>query len=604
MVFFHSLFFCCFFLYIWLFGDTRLIYHAFGRFLDYPAFFTGWEFFHATIGHPGGIVEYVTGFLSQFYYYPLGGAIVITIVVSLTCLAAGMLAGFAGFNSLAWIIGYAPAIFFLAMHNQCGHPLAIFVPLLINLWALVVYEKIRLQSFASRGCFFLIMFVLLYFVTGACALLFGILAANHERFIRRRLLLGGVYILLTGLLPLVVGWFFYLRPLDIYLHLLPFDPRFILDTKTVAKPLQIYILCILLAVFVYKFFFSSKTSNKKTPTNTEKIRLRWLIQPVVVVLAAIATVFLSTGIEKQHLQADFYASNAMWGELLEYAERFPVVANEPVGHHNIIQALFHTDKLGSDLFSYPQFKDGMFLLPRPGKGAQKYRKGLSFIRLSLLMGRVNVAEKEAYEMLENSGKYPELLWDLTIINIAKGQPETAQVFLKILSRDLIHGKKTKSTLKQLVDDPELSNAKEIIHLRSVMLKKDIIDVESLETVMSDLLEVNPHNKIAFEYMMAYYLKGKQLGKIAENIYRFGGFGYKKIPQHYEEAIMIHLSKTGREGNLDSWQIDPQTVKTANQFMTALKLNPPSNLSSARILAPDFGDTYFYYYIFNQSGAGL
>jgi len=606
MTFFHILLFCCFFLYIWLFGDTRLIYHAFGRFMDYPGFFTGWQFLGATIDHPGGIVEYVTGFLSQLYYYPVAGAIVITIVVSLTCLATAMLFSFAGFNSLAGIIGYTPVIFFLSMHNQSGHPLVIFVPLLVNLWVLVLYEKIRLQGFTSRCCLFVVMFILLYFVTGAFALLFGILAAGYELFVRRRILSGVLYILLTGLVPLGVGWCFDLRPTEIYLNFLPFVPKFILDTKTDAKPLKITILCVFAAVFVYQYFFNPKTSSKtseKTPANTEKKRSGWLIQPFLVILAAIATVYFSTGIEKQHLQADFYAGNAMWNELLEYTDRFPVVADDPVGNHNIIQALYHTGRLGSDLFSYPQFKEGMFLLPRQGEGSLKYRKGLNFIRLSLLLGRLNIAEKEAYEMLENSGKYPELLWDLTIINIAKGQPETARVFLKILSRDLIHGKKAKSTLKQLVDDPDLSNDEENIRLRSVMLVKDIIDVESLETVMSDLLEVNPNNKLAFEYMMAYYLKDKQLDKIVENAYRFGDLGYDKIPRHYEEAIVIHLSKT--KGSLLShgWVIDPQTSKTASQFMSARKLNPAGKLSSAGNLAPDFGNTYFYYYIFNQSGVG-
>jgi hypothetical protein len=603
---FHILSFCGFFLYFWLFGDTRLIYHAFGRFVDYPAFFTGWKFLGTAIDHPGGILEYVTGLLSQFYYYPPGGAIVITIVVSLTCLATAMLVGFAGYNSLVGIIAYAPAMFFLAMHNQCGHPLAVFVALLINLWALVLYEKIRPQSYASRCCFFLAMFVLLYFVAGACAFLFGILAAGYELFVRRRLLSGGLYILLTGLTPLVVGWYFDIRPMDIYLYLLPFDPRLNLGTNTAAKALYISIMCILLAVFVCQFFLSKRPSrkkSKKTPANTERIRLRWLIQPMVGIVAAIATVCLSAGAARQRLQADYYSTNAMWTELLEYANRFPIVTHDPAGNHNIIQALHHTGRLGEELFRYPQFKEGMFLPPRNKNNVRLYRRGISYIRLSLLLGRVNVAEKEAYEMLENAGEYPELLWNLAIINIAKGQPETARVFLEVLSRDLIHGNKARHTLKRLDDDPELGNDEEIIRLRSVMLEKDVTEVQSLEAVMSDLLEVNPHNKLAFEYMMLYYLKSKQVDKIAENMYRFGDFGYKKIPRHFEEAILLHLGKTREPLKSHGWKIDPQTYKTGDQFMAALKFNPPDRPSSARNLAPNFGNTYFFYYIFSQSGLG-
>ncbi|MCF7955758.1 MAG: DUF6057 family protein [Phycisphaerae bacterium] len=611
MTFLHALLLCSFFFYIWLFGDTRLIYHAFGRFVDYPAFFTGWKFFATTIDHPGGVVEYVTGFLSQFYYYPVGGAIVITIVISLTCLATAMLVRFSGFNWLVGIVGYTPAIFFLAMHAQCEHPLGFFVALLINLWALLVYEKIRMQNFASRGCLFLLIFVLMYLVAAAGAFIFAILATGYEMFIRRRFLSGGVYILLTGLLPMVVGWCFDLRATDIYLYSLPFDPNlltfergFSFDSKMSAGALYVSILCILLGLFVCQLFFS-KEIPKKTSTNTEKIRsgwLRWLAGPVIIA-AAIATVFLSTGTEKQHLQADFYAGNAMWVELLEYDKRFPLVSNNPVGNHIIIQALYHTGQLASEMFSYPYFKESLFIPPENKGNVRGYRRGIYSIRLLLLLGRVNVAEKEAYEIMENTGEYPELLWELAKINIAKRQPETARVFLEILSMDLIHGKKAKNMLKRLSEDPDLGNDEEIIRLRSVMIKKDHDGSESLETLMSDLLEVNPHNKIAFEYLMTYYLMARKVDKIAENIYRLRDFGYKKIPRHYEEAIMIHIGKTKGTVNAHGWKLDPQNAITAKQFMTAIRFNPPANPSSAGTLAPQFGKTYFFYYMFNQSGVG-
>jgi len=234
---------------------------------------------------------------------------------------------------------------------------------------------------------------------------------------------------------------------------------------------------------------------------------------------------------------------------------------------------------------------------------RKYRRGISFIRLSLLMGRVNVAEKEAYEMLENSGEYPEILWNLVKINIAKGQPKISRVFLEVLSRDLIHGKKARSTLKRLGEDPSLGADKEIVRLRSVMLKKDVIAYQTMEELLSSLLEVNPHNKLAFEYLMLHCLRARRPDKVAENMYRFADFGYEKIPRHYEEAIMIHLSKI--DGSIDShgWQIDPQTTKTARKFLSAMKSNPPSKPASAGNLAPNYGNTYFFYYMFNQSGVG-
>jgi hypothetical protein len=605
----HSLLFCCFFLYIWLYGDTRLMYHAFGRFVDYPAFFTGWEFFGKAIDHPGGIAEYLTGFLSQLYYYQFGGAVVITVVVGLTCLAAGMLVSSAGFNFLAGIVGYIPAVFFLAMHTKCEHALGVFVGLLLSLWVLVAYEKIRLKSFALRSCCFLLMFVLLYLAAGAWALLFGILAAGFEAFVRRRLLSACLCILLTGLVPLIVGWCFDLRMIDIYLYLLPFDPRPSMNAKQTARALQISMLSILLAAFVLQFFLSRKTPGKKsgkkpgeTSAKTGIMLLKWAIQALVVISSAVAVVNRMTGIEIKRLQADFYAGKGMWAELLEYADRHPVVTLDPEGNHNIIMALYHTGKLGDELFRYPQFKDGMFL-PSRGKDMRGYRRGICYIRLSLLLGNINIAEKEAYELFDNAGEYPELLWNLAIINITKKQPKPARVFLEVLSRDLIHGKKAKNMLRRLAEDPELSDDKEIIRLRSVMRTEDTVEIQTVEPYMLDFLEVNPHNRIAFEYLMIYYLLDRQVDKIAKNIYRFRDFGYNKVPRHFGEAILLHLGQTREHIDSHGWKIDPQTYKTGDQFMAALKLNPVGRPASARNLAPQFGNTYYYYYFFNPSGVG-
>lgn len=609
IVLLHSLLFCCFFLYIWLYGDTRLMYHAFGRFVDYPAFFTGWEFFIEAVDRPGGIAEYLTGFLSQLYYYQFGGAVVITVVVGLTWLAAGMLVSSAGFNFLAGIVGYIPAVFFLAMHTKCEHALGVFVGLLLSLWVLVAYEKIRLKSFALRGCCFLLMFVLLYLAAGGWALLFGILAAGFDVFVRRRLLSACLCILLTGLVPLIVGWCFDLRMIDIYLYLLPFDPRPSMNAKEIARALQISLLSIFLAAFVFQFLVRRKTSDKvsgkkskETEANTGKILIRWVVQSLVVILAAVSVVKLTTGIEIKRLQADFYSGKGMWGELLEYADRYPVVTYDPEGNHNIIMALHHTGKLGEELFRYPQFNDGMFL-PSRGKELRGYRRGISYIRLSLLLGNLNIAEKEAYELLENSGEYPELLWNLAIINITKKQPKVARVFLEVLSRDLIHGKKAKNMLRRLAEDPELSDDKEIIRLRSVMRTEDTVEVQTVEPFMLEFLEVNPHNRIAFEYLMIYYLKSRQVDKIAKNMYRFRDFGYKKVPRHFGEAILLHLGQTREHLDSHGWKIDPETYKTGEMFMAALKSNPADRPASARKLAPVFGNTYYYYYFFNQSGFG-
>ncbi|MHC4738601.1 MAG: DUF6057 family protein, partial [Planctomycetota bacterium] len=72
-------FFILFYLYFWLEVDLRLIYHSGGVISNFPAFFRGWAFFRQFMAYPGGPAEYLSAFLSQFFYYSWAGAFVVTL---------------------------------------------------------------------------------------------------------------------------------------------------------------------------------------------------------------------------------------------------------------------------------------------------------------------------------------------------------------------------------------------------------------------------------------------------------------------------------------------------------------------------------------------
>ena len=67
------LFFIFFYLYLWLGVDLHLIYHGGGVITNFPPFYKDWAFFREFVTYPGGLVEYISAFLSQFLYYPCAG---------------------------------------------------------------------------------------------------------------------------------------------------------------------------------------------------------------------------------------------------------------------------------------------------------------------------------------------------------------------------------------------------------------------------------------------------------------------------------------------------------------------------------------------------
>src|SRR4030043_2331650 len=73
------LFFILFYLYLWLYVDLRLMYHGAGIITNFPVFYKGWAFFLSFLSYPGGLVEYLSAFLSQLFYYSWAGALVVMV---------------------------------------------------------------------------------------------------------------------------------------------------------------------------------------------------------------------------------------------------------------------------------------------------------------------------------------------------------------------------------------------------------------------------------------------------------------------------------------------------------------------------------------------
>jgi hypothetical protein len=111
-----------------------------------------------------------------------------------------------------------------------------------------------------------------------------------------------------------------------------------------------------------------------------------------------------------------------------------------------------------------------------------------------------------------------------------------------------------------------------------------------------MLQDNPSNKMVFEYLMAYYLLTRQTSKIAEHLPRLGELGYARIPRHYEEALAVHSAATR-----EPVPVRPETIKRFKAFSQQYAPLKDRKDVAVRRLAPQFGDSYFYYHVFRISG---
>jgi hypothetical protein len=136
--------------------------------------------------------------------------------------------------------------------------------------------------------------------------------------------------------------------------------------------------------------------------------------------------------------------------------------------------------------------------------------------------------------------------------------------------------------------------------------KNILYLDNEETILLDLLKSNPSNKMAFEYLMAYYLQTGRLSEIAAHIRRAADFGYTLLPRHWEEALCFYMFQDSTlRAKFGDLPLRPETLSELNRFLEAYTggFNKPARMAeTASLLERKFGKTYYYYIFKISNGA--
>jgi len=186
--------------------------------------------------------------------------------------------------------------------------------------------------------------------------------------------------------------------------------------------------------------------------------------------------------------------------------------------------------------------------------------------------------------------------------MAKGNVGSAGIYLGALSKTLFHASWANQYLALLRADPNLSADAEVHRVRCLSLDKDYPTLSlPKEKVLSLLLEKNSQNRMAFEYLIAWYLLNKQLGKFVSNIERLRDFGYIELPTHYEEAALIYVYSAGKGVALGGYQSSPTLRRQIEDFSRILRGYGADKRAAFNDLARNYRDTYFFYYIYANPG---
>ena len=584
-------FFIFFYLWVWLKIDPRLIYYGGGVVTNFPVFYRGWSFFVQFTSYPGGPLEYISAFSSQLLYYPLAGALVITLSALLISLFTDIFIKAINGRRLRWVC-FIPPILVLITYNRYTYHFVTTMALLAALSFACLYLMVAKTKRPVSLIIFLVLSVILYYIAGGAYLLFAVLCALYELFFTHRRQLTLIYLLSAAVIPHIGGVIIFdISAAEAFTDMLPIS-RKILDYTDRREMIGIiYILYLLLPLTALVIGFWRAAARKKIK---EKSLLRWLTE-LCLLLAVAGSAAFSTHDKniKTTLEVEYYALYEMWPEAIEAFHRLP---DNLFVVHTVNRALYHTGRLGYDMFSYPQHPDTLFITAKIFVQAF-WRRSHIYIDL----GVMNLAEDSLVESLEGLGERPMILKRLALINMVKGNMGTARTYLGALSKTLFDAEWADDYLDRLESDPNLSTDGEIQRLRSIMMEKDYgFTKYAPEKTLLALLEKNRQNRMAFEYLMAWYMLTRQLDKFVQNLDRLDDFNYPEVPRHYQEAIIIYEAISGKKVNLKGRQISSGTYQRARTFGNIItRLGSNNRMQAMRATAGDFGDTYFFYYNFGS-----
>ncbi len=182
----NMIFFLSGMLYLWLVVEPRLIYQCFGTILpDAPIFLTGWSFLDNSLCLPGGAGMYVSGFLSQGYYYSWLGALIIVLSSLCLCELSRRHLVAAG-SARAAVLSSLPAIVLLLIYSRYKHPLPACLTVSLGLACSLAFERLPLHRSVIRAMVYCLVAAVLFWLAGAGGLLvFSLMTVIYGVFVRR-----------------------------------------------------------------------------------------------------------------------------------------------------------------------------------------------------------------------------------------------------------------------------------------------------------------------------------------------------------------------------------------------------------------------------------
>ena len=537
---------------------------------QYQMFLFDIGYFLERIVLPGGLADYISEFLVQFYYMPvLGGTIIALLLMSIQAISWGLMKQY-GMKAVfpGYLLSFVPSIvLWCAMGDQ--NLLLSFVVALSGA-LLMGWIHNRFHNRLVKVVFELVSTALVYWFLGPVVFLYAALMIGDTLMKGKQ---NGHILSSLGysacLLILTVAWILLTtQSLQYPLYRIFSGLNYYRYPGTVSPlPLGVMIWTVVVV------FFGMVPDGHAWIKKLQQSKVVMVLAYVLVIVASWFGIKASFDeMTYDLIDYDFLVRTEQWDKIIEKAEK--KAAPTPLSVSCVNLALSQKGMLADRLFEFYQ-NGGEGLFPT---FTRDMISPVSTAEIFFRLGMVNDAERymfEAQEAIPNYRKSARLTRRIIECEIINGNYQVAAKLLRRLQKTLFYSNWANQMMALLGNEKTINQHPIYGKLRKYREKKqDFLFSDREMDQMLGLLFLNDnHNRMAYEYLMCYELLQRDLEKFVQ-YYPLGRFvGYDHIPRSFQEILIGNWMKTHSDPRTIPYSVDAQNVNNTLNFIQLYMQNP-------------------------------
>lgn len=540
-------------------------------------------YFCERVSVPGGLANYLAGFLTQFYYIPLVGAIILALLFMVIQWLTWRLAKRMG--AASWIYPFSFLVpvsvwWFMGDENVM---LSFVIALLLSMMFMWGYLWVGKDEGwpARKGAkvaYLVLAIPLMYWCLGPVMLSFVLFVALYEmtkRFSMASFSLAVLTVLYALAIILLASL---VVPYPLY--------RFFSGIGYYRYPVYVPGVQIVVMILISVFPLMMAAFSRKRHWG------KWATASSLVLVAVIGFLSVKSAFDPQKyslIEYDYMLRSKQWNRIISMIGKDQPKLPLSVCATNL--ALSMTGQLGDRMFdSFQHGSEG--LLP---DFERNYLSVMVVGEVYYQLGMVNTAQRFAFEAMESLPDYSKscrAVKRLVETNLINGQYKVAEKYLSMLDRTVFYRKWAERTRPLLGNEEAIGKDPVYGRMRQMRLDEDFLfSEEEKDKMIGQLFLRDSTNTQAMQYLLAFPMLDLDLNRFMQ---------YMEVVQHkanYNPSLCqqaIVMAYASRQQAPPQGVVSPQVLNAFSQFSNIVSSEGPDSPSLEA-----YRNTFWYYVLKNS-----